>query len=167
MSVLLRLVERTGCVMGDAEDRQAYLRRLVEAVSDLDDEIWDSLPVASQDWVNAAIESYQRDEVIFDPESPEDSIPLKRPKRLKKAVEKVVEPVEDVADGGQQCDATRFRRAYLDALCNGEVPKPVDFAASIGFSVENVRYITTMACDMRRTIKLLSELGHLKIRKGG
>jgi len=88
MSILKELVKVTGVTAKAKEGRQAYLVRLVAAVSDLSEDDWGTLTDESQDFINEAITAIKAEEPVVDPEVEAEPEPVKakaktaRPKRV-------------------------------------------------------------------------------------
>lgn len=57
---------------GKKEDRQEYLTRLVEAVSELEGDDWDNLSEKAQEWYNAAVDAANDGQEIPEPDADDE-----------------------------------------------------------------------------------------------
>lgn len=71
MSIEKELVKLTGVKAKKGEDRQEFLRRLVEATMNLDDDVWDTISHTGQEWANQAATAYNDGDDKEIPEFPD------------------------------------------------------------------------------------------------
>lgn len=78
----LELIKASGISRKNGEDRQKFLKRLVELVDCLDDEMYSNLSKAAGDWVGLAVKAYQGGQEL--PEIPGDYKSYRKEKYVKK-----------------------------------------------------------------------------------
>ncbi len=124
-SIVKSLVKATGCKAKTGEDRQAYLVRLVTAVSELPEDDWAKLPEDSQDWVNEAITAIKAKTDVDDPDAEEvpavaaeaeDDEEAPKPKKAAKAAKPAKKaPAEESDDEDEEAPKAKPAKKAVKA----------------------------------------------------
>ena len=192
MGVIKSLSTATACKAKKGEDRQAYLTRLVTAVSGMTEDDWAKLPDDAQDWTNIAITAIKDKNEIPEPE-PETPVAEEAPapkakKPTKPAAEEVEEEEEEEADDEEEeaeedekpakkptakpkgtafqakpgGPADKFRLTFVKELCAGKEPKPGELVKRLGIELSD-NYSSGLAYDIKKTVTALVQAGLLSV----
>lgn len=148
---------------GRDEDRQEYLRRLYDGIMQVDDDVWDDMDNASQDWVNNATKALKADKKIADfPDDESKPSKAAREAPSKSAKDKPTEKAsrKDTGEGGLSC--MMFIRGYL-------VDNPDATVKDIEAAIAKAKYrsyssvtIQTVRSEFRNFVRILKDRKYLK-----
>jgi len=160
------LVEATKFKAKKGEERPAYLKRLMLAVTKLSDDDWTELSDDAQKWTNAGASNNKERKAIDEfPDLPEDEAP---------AVEEPEEQVEEEAEApvkeekplraGKKTSACHMIKQIVCRKPSSSVDEISQKIKAKGMKVSDVT-IATMRSDTRDTLRVLNdlELGSFKL----
>lgn len=104
MSLLKPLQKVTGCKPKANEERQAYLTRLVTAVSEMQEDDWATLPDDAQDWVNDAITAIKAKKPVSDPVEEAEEAPAAEPAKKPKPAKVEAEEPEKATEAEEEAE---------------------------------------------------------------
>ena len=168
------LLKVAGLKPKKGEERQAYLIRLLKAVSDpkkVTDDIWEGLTKESQDWTNAAAEEYKAGrpvEDFTDYEEEDDDPPVDE--EVNEEEEEAPPPVKTKAKKEEKPKAAKSESAPTRKVSACHMIKKIvvkdpkitvaDLSAQLkeqGLKVSDVT-ISTLRSDLRDTLRVMNEL---------
>jgi hypothetical protein len=175
MSLLKSLISATGCAQKASEERQAYLVRLVTAVTELTEDDWAKLPDDAQDWTNDAIIAIKARNEIEDPEAsaPVEAVEPARQAAPAPVATKSSEPKAAKAEKPEKAPkaaapagkseaftakpgVTQFRRAVVLALVKGDKVNHKEMIKELGCNISD-SYAWSIADEARKLVDVLRQ----------